>query len=405
MTREEAIKKIRDWNLDNDKIEVLSVIIPELKESEDERIRKAIKLLVEMKENDSIGLEPVYGASYKDMITWLEKQGEKKPADTPKFRVGDWVINKHSFVMQIVDVQDSHYVYMYKGKELSATIEQMENSCHLWTIQDAKDGDVLEFADHGRTVIGIVSYVNKVTGKVDVNCLLEGNNFKLGNYYALDTIKPHPATEEQRDLLFQKMKEAGYEWDAKDKVLKKIEPKSTWSEEDERMFNSIVENLDNGEWFDIYQADWLKSLKVRVQPQPKHELNKGVDNEYIDLGLPSGTLWKSSNEDGYYTYDEAVEKFSDNIPTKEQWEELENKCSWEWKDNGYDVTGPNGKSIFFPTAGFRTGTCVYSDGTNGYYWSSKYVDNDNVWFMYFYDKFHSMRCDGRYYGQSVRLVK
>ena len=29
-----------------------------------------------------------------------------------------------------------------------------------------------------------------------------------------------PATKEQRDLLFQKMKEAGYEWDAEKKELK-----------------------------------------------------------------------------------------------------------------------------------------------------------------------------------------
>ena len=56
-------------------------IFPELGESEDERIRKAIKILVEIKENDSIGLEPVYGASYKEMIAWLEKQGEQKPVD------------------------------------------------------------------------------------------------------------------------------------------------------------------------------------------------------------------------------------------------------------------------------------------------------------------------------------
>lgn len=31
----------------------------------------------------------------------------------------------------------------------------------------------------------------------------------------------HPATKEQRDLLFQKMKEASYEWDAEEKELRK----------------------------------------------------------------------------------------------------------------------------------------------------------------------------------------
>jgi hypothetical protein len=31
-----------------------------------------------------------------------------------------------------------------------------------------------------------------------------------------------PATTEQRDLLFQKMKEKGYEWDVKEKKLIKL---------------------------------------------------------------------------------------------------------------------------------------------------------------------------------------
>ena len=28
--------------------------------------------------------------------------------------------------------------------------------------------------------------------------------------------------------------------------------------------------------------------------------------QFVDLGLPSGTLWKSTNEPGFYTYDEAL---------------------------------------------------------------------------------------------------
>ena len=125
-----------------------------------------------------------------------------------------------------------------------------------------------------------------------------------------------------------------------------------------------------------------------------------VANEYIDLGLPSGTLWKSVNEDGYYTFDEAVEKFNSQLPSKEQWEELNDKCTWEWKGAGYEVTGPNGKSIFLPAAGFRYNTNKYGFvRMNGYYWASMYVS------MYFYDKFHGIHYGGRSYGLSVRLVK
>lgn len=42
--------------------------------------------------------------------------------------------------------------------------------------------------------------------------------------------------------------------------------------------------------------------------------NNQSDEMYVDLGLPSGTLWKSSNEvngnhsSGLFTFDEAVKK-------------------------------------------------------------------------------------------------
>ena len=46
---------------------------------------------------------------------------------------------------------------------------------------------------------------------------------------------------------------------------------------------------------------------------------------YVDLGLPSGTLWRNSNEGGdyaRYTYDEAISRFGNKLPTKQQLEEL-----------------------------------------------------------------------------------
>ncbi|MCQ2271186.1 MAG: hypothetical protein MJZ72_00120 [Bacteroidales bacterium] len=39
--------------------------------------------------------------------------------------------------------------------------------------------------------------------------------------------------------------------------------------------------------------------------------------EYVDLGLPSGTKWKDKNESGFYDYDAAVRSFGSKLPTKE----------------------------------------------------------------------------------------
>ena len=43
--------------------------------------------------------------------------------------------------------------------------------------------------------------------------------------------------------------------------------------------------------------------------------------------------------------------------------------------NGYRVTGPNGKSIFIPMAGSRSGSSIKNLGTNGYYWTSSLNEN------------------------------
>ena len=150
--------------------------------------------------------------------------------------------------------------------------------------------------------------------------------------------------------------------------------------------------------------------------------------EYVDLGLPNGTLWATHNvgatkpqEFGdYFAWGETVPKeiytastyqwaYIENgkvyfskyntkselgtvddkteldpeddaayvnmgpewrMPTREQIEELVDNCTWEWTQlkgvNGLQVTGPNGKSIFLPAAGE---SLKYSIGEAGYYWS------------------------------------
>ena len=144
----------------------------------------------------------------------------------PRFKVGDWVVQNYN-LLKIRYVGNEYYSFETVDAYVDyMLVSEIDSLYHLWTIQDAKVGDVLEFEDHGRRVIGILSYINKTTGKVDVSCLLECNKFKVGVFYNLDTVKPHPVTKEQRDLLFQKIKEAGYKWNTETKTLEKlVEPK------------------------------------------------------------------------------------------------------------------------------------------------------------------------------------
>lgn len=127
---------------------------------------------------------------------------------------------------------------------------------------------------------------------------------------------------------------------------------------------------------------------------------------FIDLGLPSGTKWKKVNEAGFYTYDEAVSKFSDQLPSQTQCEELINECVWEWNGNGYKVTGPNGNSITLPAAGIRN--CYDSTlnvGSYGSYWSSTPKGSNNALAIDFDSGGVYRGSDYRCYGISVRLVE
>lgn len=53
-------------------------------------------------------------------------------------------------------------------------------------------------------------------------------------------------------------------------------------------------------------------------------------------------------------------------PSDAQFTELRTKCKWTWIGNGYKVIGPNGESIFLPVTGFRLGTTTYEDGNDGF---------------------------------------
>lgn len=133
---------------------------------------------------------------------------------------------------------------------------------------------------------------------------------------------------------------------------------------------------------------------------------------YVNLGLPSGTKWRYSNETNsnsgneFFTYDEAVAKFGSNLPTKKQMEELKNSCKWKWKGGSYKVTGPNGNYINLPASGYRScGGEVYGVGDYGCYWSSSQGASDDAWSLLFNSASMYMgsyeRCDCR----SVRLVQ
>ena len=316
---------------------------PELKESEDEKMRKelinAIKFFTAKNSTLYFGSE----TTREEAIAWLEKQGpieqdtelrdtweyikewkgkfgrlpkdedelaacidyvmkRQKPADKiePKFKVDDWVIVQDKTLYQIKQVTElscNHYQYWTTDEHWFGDATE----ARLWTIKYAKDGDVLSQDS--------IPFIFKTWNN---NCIAycgitDSGLFKVveDDFSWCNGINVTPATKEQRDLLFAKMKEAGYEWDAEKKELKKIEQKS-WSEEDERIRQCLIkdqeEALDNvrndkyghseiiSDLKEMYceRIDWLKSLK----PQP-NLYDKGYNDSY---SAASYNRWKPSEE-------------------------------------------------------------------------------------------------------------
>ena len=128
--------------------------------------------------------------------------------------------------------------------------------------------------------------------------------------------------------------------------------------------------------------------------------------EFVDLGLPSGTLWKAVDEPGFYTYDEATSKLGDQLPSNAQLEELKKECVWSWNGNGYHVTGPNGNFITLPASGYCdcNGSYIYM-GLGGYYWSSTLTDFDAANYIFFDASKVSVYSVNRCNRFSVRIVK
>lgn len=97
------------------------------------------------------------------------------------------------------------------------------------------------------------------------------------------------------------------------------------------------------------------------------------NNQFVDLGLPSGTLWKQANETIEYSYADAIRYFDGFLPTSGQFRELIDNCQWKWTGRGYKVIGKSGKSIFL-SAEFKRGNINL-----GAFWSTTKDGNEHCY--------------------------
>lgn len=115
--------------------------------------------------------------------------------------------------------------------------------------------------------------------------------------------------------------------------------------------------------------------------------------KYIDLGLPSRTLWSEDYEkdDGntlYLPYERADYL---KIPTKEQWEELVEHCECKIEvDHDYDfikanLVGPNGNTLVFEKTGKEFANEL-TDHWQAFFWIEGEYEGNNRSAVHLYNE-------------------
>ena len=249
------------------------------------------------------------GYNVASKSTYIQKPA---PKVEPKFKEEDWVVNNNGEpqISQVIERSwpNSKLKGVKDNLKFFINTATLDKQYHLWAIEDAKPGDILamEPIEKEYTTPFVAIYKNRGLNFFNSYCFIAFNGeFFEGSIGHSDNI--HPATKEQRDLLFKEMKEAGYEWDSDKKVLKKIEQKSAeWSEEDKKTIHLACEFIrhrsePNGNIGGVNYSELIERLKS-LKPQPhKWYIKKGhwymciVDKP--EFGWTKGKVYQSP-EDG-----------------------------------------------------------------------------------------------------------
>lgn len=258
---------------------------------------------------------------------WLEKQGNKPQGKKaleaakeekvdnankvePKFNEGDWLCeiepNNYARFIQILEIVNIQGKERYRisrdihNDEDIVEFDFVEKYYHKFDIIDAKDGDVLS---NGKMIVifkhfeepsyrqHIVAYIG-----LDTNGDIQVTN----DTWNLGIDKTKPATKEQRNLLFQKMKENGYEWNDKEK--KPIKSEVSLPSFDEQQGTPIIaynkEHCQNAAWSEVDKDFMYNTLSNLTELKDRYGEGYGNVGKCIDWlkSLSPQNRWKPSEE-------------------------------------------------------------------------------------------------------------
>lgn len=277
---------------------------PELKKSEDEKIRKEIYIYLDWLDGRK-DCAPKGAYSIRNMIAWLEKQGDKNPVVVPKFRVGDIITPKgKKEYYTITDIVDGWYEFKEKhvnggipihyqfGWEL---VEQKPVEKTTWydnmddliadaMIDDIKNADIPEPCKHNR-----ITWINKYRSKpVEWS---KDEKRKLDRIYSILGI----AADEHAYATTCRLIGDNEAVELQDFLRSIAKPKQEWSEEDEKQIRQIERIVKNAGCTPNLQEqihNWLKSLRPQSHWKPSGEQIDALEIA-IKVGIQLGS-WEET---------------------------------------------------------------------------------------------------------------
>ena len=262
----ERAKQVRKYSSDLAEIKRMEEIFPELCESEDEKIRKNIKVALMSVEEELADFYSTHHTSQEEFLAWLEKQGENSSNKIP--------IWKH-WKDGIAGNGEGKPIYLIKDGGAYRISSVLGSECDYIKLSEL-DNLMLE--------------KQKLT-----ECIKFNNEFEnqVSNLLASVLNGEHEYNESFVKYVAQSL--LGY---AKNE-LKPVE----WSEEDEYMLNETIQHLEEliridkakhlGCDVQYYQRDidWLKSIKQRHVWKPTekqmvalHDMNLTGNISYAGQG-------------------------------------------------------------------------------------------------------------------------
>jgi hypothetical protein len=234
-----SIKRIYD-NTDSYTKKLIDKEFPELNKKKDESIRQA--LLNQFKNYQKKKINQGFGYTNEEIIAWLEKQKKKT-----------WNEDAGKLCLDAIGLLRDYAEGVDKNSQLGQKISKA----------DAFLSDLYHEAFYPQTY----------NMRKDLKTCWNEEDERIYKSIIDDTVQENQLCKEQIDWLKS----------LKDRVRSQSQQKQEWSAEDEANMDAIWKACGHvyGMKYQCILGDWLKSLKDRVQPQLKEEWNK-EDEEMFD---------------------------------------------------------------------------------------------------------------------------